>query len=133
MRGLVALLFALSLAACARQEAPEDIGVCWRVHAGAGGAVSFTPLARNVANLETCAVLLEGLRLQGQAQTDGAFQGYFIFVDEGTMSSARHVQGFRYPIFQPPQRAEVDRDLQRLMRERGGQLPDASELALERK
>jgi hypothetical protein len=86
-----------------------------------------------VANLETCAVLLEGLRLQGQASTDGAYQGYFIFVDADEMSSARHTQGFRYPIFQPPQRASVDRDLQRLMRERGGALPDASELDLERK
>jgi hypothetical protein len=132
-RGLVALLIALSLAACAGREAPEDVGVCWRAHAGAGGAFSFTPLARNVANLETCAVLLEGLRLQGQADTDGAFQGYFIFVDEAAMSSARHVHGFRYPIFQPPQRAEVDRDLRRLMRERGGRMPDASELALERR
>ena len=66
-------------------------------------------LARGVENLETCAVLLEGVHLQGQRGADGAYQGYFIFVDADAISSARSLGGMRYPIFQPPQRASIDR------------------------
>jgi hypothetical protein len=63
---------------------------------------------------------------------DGAFQGYFIFADARQISSALHTGGLRYPIFQPPQRASIDGDLTRLMREHGGALPDAAALSLER-
>ena len=124
-------LSALSLTACSQPTAPMESGVCWLSH-GAGGA-PFTPLARNVDNLETCAVLLEARRLQGSPDTDGAYQGYFIFVDDRQISSAMHTRGFRYPILQPPQRAAIDRDIRALLKDHGGQLPDASQLTLERK
>jgi hypothetical protein len=123
------VLAALALTACAGPAAPEDAGVCFRVD---GAPAKFTALAHGVENLESCAVLLEGLKLQGHPTPTGAFQGYFIFVDDDAIRSAPSLHGMRYPIFQPPQRAAIDRDLQRMMKERGGQLPEASDLSIER-
>jgi hypothetical protein len=126
------VLAALALAACAGPSAPEDPGVCFRVDS-AGGKTAFTALAHGVENLETCAVLLEGLSLQGHPAPTGAYQGYFIFVGEDAIRSAPSLHGMRYPVFQPPQRAAIDKDLKRMMQERGGQLPDAADLSVERK
>jgi len=131
-RVLLILAALLPLAACNQTEAPQDIGVCWRMDGLAGQATKFTLLARDVGDLDTCAVLLEALRLQGQTSTNGAYQGFFIFVDANGMSSARHTDGFRYPIFQPPQRIAIDRDLRRMMQARGGRMPNAAEISLER-
>jgi hypothetical protein len=82
--------------------------------------------------LETCAVLLEGLSLQGHPAPTGAYQGYFIFVGADAIRSARSLGGMRYPVFQPPQRASIDKDLRRMMMERGGRLPDAADISIER-
>ena len=131
-RALLILLALGSLAACGRTEAPSDDGVCWRLSQATNGPSHFSVVAKGVTDLDTCAVLLEGLRLQGQTGTDGAYQGYFIFVDAGPISSARSLAGFRYPIFEPPQRAAVDRDLRRLIQARGGRMPDAAEINVER-
>jgi hypothetical protein len=125
------LLVATSLAACNGPPAPQQAGVCWRAQPGASGKVSFAPLASDVGTLENCAVLLEALRLQGAPEVDGAYQGYFIFVGADTMTSALHAGGVRYPIFQPPQRRVIDRDIRRLMAERGGKMPDPSDFRLE--
>ena len=131
-RHLVALLLlAALLAACNGPPAPHEAGVCWRANQTTAGQVSFLPLARDVGSLESCAVLLEALRLQGASQANGAYQGYFIFVGTDAMTSALHTGGVRYPIFQPPQRRSIDRDIRRLMAERGGRMPDASQFSLE--
>jgi hypothetical protein len=90
-------------------------------------------MARGVSSLENCAVLLEAAHLQGAAVVNGAYQGYFIFVDAQHVSSGAQAEGYHYPVLLPPQRAEVDRDLRELMKERGGKLPNASDLSLERK
>jgi len=129
---LAPLLFAASLAACNGPPAPHEAGVCWRASPTPTGQVSFSPLARDVGTLESCAVLLEALRLQGAAQANGAYQGYFIFVGADAMTSALHSGGVRYPIFQPPQRKVIDRDIRRMMAERGGKMPDPAEISLER-
>jgi hypothetical protein len=131
-RALAALLLLLPLTACDRTEAPQGAGVCWRLQSGPGGQATFTPLERNVDSLETCAVLLEARRLKGESPTDGAYQGYFVFVDAAGISSTQRRQGFRFPIFQPPQRAAVDRDLMRAMKQTGGRLPTAAEITVER-
>lgn len=126
------LLLAFTLAACNGPPAPQAMGVCWRAHQDVGGKVSFAPLARGVGTLENCAVLLEALRLQGQAQVNGAYQGYFLFVGADAMTSALHAGGVRYPIFQPPQRRSIDRDIRRMLAERGGKMPDPGDFRLER-
>jgi hypothetical protein len=112
----LALLLLIPLAACAGRGAPEDAGVCWRAEGGDAVAPKFAVMARGVGNLETCAVLLEAAHMQGGAEVEGAYQGYFVFVDAKAITSGRHEGGLRYPIFQPPQRAEVDRDLTRLLK-----------------
>src|SRR5206468_404025 len=86
------MLQALALAACNRPTAPQTPGVCWR--AAAAPAKGFVPLSRDVDSLENCAVLLEGLRLQGEPRADGAYAGFFIFIDADAMTSASHVGGF---------------------------------------
>lgn len=132
MRRAAPFLFAaFALAACKGPAAPEDAGVCFRVDT-AGGRTAFTVLSRGVENLETCAVLLEGLHLQGRPSPTGAFQGYFIFVDADAIRSSPSLHGMRYPVFQPPQRASIDKDLRHMMKERGGQLPNAGDLSIER-
>jgi hypothetical protein len=132
LRSLAALpVLALTLTACNGPPAPQEAGVCWRAHADAGGKVSFAPLARDVGTLENCAVLLEALRLQGQSEADGAYQGYFLFIGADAMTSALHTGGVRYPIFQPPQRRVIDRDIRRLMAERGGKMPAPEDFSLE--
>lgn len=126
------LLAVMALAACAGPGAPQDAGVCFRVD-NVGGKTTFTALDRGVENLETCAVLLEGVNLQGHPAPTGAYQGYFIFIGADAIRSAQSLGGMRYPVFQPPQRASIDKDLKRLMQERGGQLPDPADLSIERK
>jgi hypothetical protein len=133
LRPLAVLLpLALTFAACNGPPAPQAMGVCWRAHQDVGGKVSFAPLARDVGTLENCAVLLEALRLQGQAQVNGAYQGYFLFVGADAMTSALHTGGVRYPIFQPPQRRSIDRDIRRMLAERGGKMPGPGDFRLER-
>ena len=103
---------------------------CWR---GAGSTENprFSPLASNVGSLDDCAAQLEALHLEGAAEVLGAFQGYFIFVDNRQVSSATAVDGFRYPIFQPGQRKEIDADLRGLIRDRNGRPPDAGEISVQ--
>ena len=131
MRRALSLIALLVLTGCRGPSAPEDRGICWRVDDAAGKA-RFTVLGRGVANLETCAVLLEGMNLQGHAVSTGAYQGYFIFIGADAIRSAPGLHGLRYPVFQPPQRAAIDRDLKRMLKARGGELPDAADLSVER-
>src|SRR5256885_9686366 len=102
----IVTLLALAVAACEGPRAPEDPGVCWQ-RTDAGGQAHFSRLAEQVESLENCAVLLEALRLQGQSHTDGAFQGYYIFVNDRSISSSPSAGRHGYPIFQPPQRDEI--------------------------
>src|SRR5579863_5496099 len=90
-RALVAILALTALAACGQVEAPSDVGVCWRVNQAPGQAAHFSVIARGVDDLDTCAVVLEGMRLQGHGAGEGAYQGYFIFVGPGAITSARHL------------------------------------------
>ncbi|HEY2710595.1 MAG TPA: hypothetical protein VGI95_21325 [Caulobacteraceae bacterium] len=128
-----AVLLALLLAACSGPVAPQADGVCWRMTRAPGGEARFTQLASGIQSLENCTVLLEAVRLQGAPEADGAYQGYYIFVTPTVMSSGMHLDGLRYPVFQPPQRVTIDRDLRRMMAERGGRLPDAADISIERK
>ena len=89
-------------------------------------------VANDITSLENCAVLLEALRLQGQRDTNGAFQGYYLTVDDDRISSSTSPRTFGYPILQPPQREEIDRDLRRLIKERGGKMPDPGDVSVER-
>jgi hypothetical protein len=131
IRRIALVLLAVALTGCNGPPAPQAPGVCWQAHQDSAGKVAFSPLAHDIGTLEACAVLLEAGRLQGHTEADGAYQGYFIFVGERAMTSALHTGGIRYPIFQPPQRMAIDRDLRRMMAERGGRMPDPAQISLE--
>ena len=87
----------------------------------------------DVESLDDCAAELEALHLQGRRQADGAFQGYFIFVNDREVSSSTGLTTFRYPVFQSSQRREIDADLRALIKDRNGAAPSAGEIAVERK
>jgi hypothetical protein len=129
----IVVLAALALAACDDLAAPTTRGVCWRLIAPPSRKPRFQQVASGVWSLDDCAVELESFHLLGAAQVEGAFQGYFIFVDSRLVTSAPSRNGFRYPIFQPSQRREIDADLRRLIKERDGALPDASAISVERR
>jgi len=120
------------LAACGRTSAPTNIGVCWRTAGGSASQPKFAVVAKDVASLNDCAALLEAYHLQGARTSNGAYQGYFIFVDDSEVASATQADGFHYPIFQPSQRREIDGDLSRLIKERAGKPLTTSDVAVER-
>jgi hypothetical protein len=122
----------LALAACNQGEAPKGDGICWQAVAVRSGPPKFTQLAQGVGSLDDCAVLLEAARLQGQGDTDGAYQGFFLFVDANQMTSGTRKDGFRYPVLQPPQRAAIDRDLHKIMDAHGGKIPADAGISIER-
>lgn len=129
---LAATTLALALSACEGPSAPDVHGVCFR-RADVGGKPHFTKVADKVANLEDCAVLLEALRLQGQGSTDGAFQGYYIYVGPDSIRSSSSANHLGYPVFQPPQREAIDKELKALIKARGGEMPNPSDITVERK
>jgi hypothetical protein len=120
------------LVACQPNGAPGNTGVCWRAVGGASTKLRYVVVANDVASLDDCAALLETYHLQGARISNGAYQGYFIFVDDREVASSTETDGFRYPIFQPSQRGEIDGDLRRLIRERAGKPLTPRDVAVER-
>jgi hypothetical protein len=122
-----------ALAACEPAGAPTNVGVCWRAVGGAAATPRFAVVADGVGSLDDCAALLETYHLQGARTSNGAFQGYFIFVDDREVASSTQANGFHYPIFQPSQRGEIDGDLRRLIQERAGRPLTTGDVAVERR
>ena len=91
--------------------APDATGVCFRMIGGEENP-RYVQLAKNVANLETCAAHLERLFLQAGGVVAGAYQGRFIFVDAKAVRSATSLEGSRWQVFMGPQRAALDKRLQ---------------------
>jgi len=125
-------LACLILAGCNQGEAPRDDGVCWQAHPVKSGPVRYTALRRGVGSLEDCAVLLEAARLEGQSDTNGAYQGFFLFIDADQMTSGARADGFHFPVLQPPQRADIDRELKKLLAEHDGKIPADADVSLVR-
>lgn len=128
-----ACLLLLSLAACDPPGAPSDRGACWRTAGGSANKPRFALIANDVGSLDDCAVLLESYHLRGAKTANGAFQGYFIFIDDQQMTSSTRLDGFRYPVLQPAQRREIDADLIHLIKERAGKTLAPGDFAIERK
>lgn len=126
-------LGAFLLGACDGPGAPATPGVCWRDAAAPGAAPRFVILARDVATLDDCAAQLEAIHLTSGRDVAGAFQGYFIAADARQVSSSASLHGFRYPVFQPSQRREIDDDLRGLIKDRNGRAPSAGDIAVLRR
>ena len=116
LRGGVILL--AGMAACSSQPAaPSGAGLCWRMFEVTDQEPRFEILARDVPNLESCAVQLEGARMMEGRPTTGAYNGHFIFATEEQITSAVTMNGTRVRIFQAEDRQEIQDGLRRLIEE----------------
>jgi len=111
------LVAALGLGACAPElKAPTTRGVCWRM-TFEGGEPRFTPIAEYNDSLYSCAGQLEAVRMRTQpdGEVQGAFNGHFIFVSEKAMQTADRYKGGRSQVFNPVQRAELQKQIRAAM------------------
>ena len=113
---LMGVILLTGMAACSSQPAaPSGAGLCWRMFEVADQAPRFEILARDVPNLESCAVQLEGARMMEGRPTTGAYNGHFIFATEEQITSAVTMNGTRVRIFQAEDRQEIQDGLRRLI------------------
>lgn len=123
----------MALAACSGgEEAPSDSMVCWREVTDKASHRHFVVISKNVANLDSCAAQVEGIYLQEGREVVGAYQGYFIYANDQSVSSSGHRDSYGYPVFLPGQRDTIDAGLRKLMKENNGAAPKASDLDIGR-
>lgn len=100
------------IAACSSQvTAPSGAGLCWRMFESADQQPRFEILARDVPNLESCAVQLEGARMIEGRSTTGAYNGHFIFATGAQITSAVTMNGTRVRIFDADDRRDIQEGL----------------------
>ena len=115
---LMGVILLTGMAACSSQPAaPSGAGLCWRMFEVTDQEPRFEILARDVPNLESCAVQLEGARMMEGRPTTGAYNGHFIFATEEQITSAVTMNGTRVRIFQAEDRQEIQDGLRRLIEE----------------
>ncbi len=105
---LAAVAAAVALTGCQKQlKAPRDAGVCYFIGHPDGPdgkpTVKFNPIARDVPDLEHCAVKLYGARMSMLAtntagnRTEGSYQGSFLFVTNSTVDYSQTYEGPAFP------------------------------------
>ena len=115
---LMGVILLAGMAGCSSQPAaPSGAGLCWRMFEVTDQEPRFEILARDVPNLESCAVQLEGARMMEGRPTTGAYNGHFIFATEEQIPSAVTMNGTRVRIFQAEDRQEIQDGLRRLIEE----------------
>ena len=126
LKGTGAILLT-GMAACSSQPAaPSGAGLCWRMFEVTDQEPRFEILARDVPNLESCAVQLEGARMMEGRPTTGAYNGHFIFATEEQITSAVTMNGTRVRIFQAEDRQEIQDGLRRLIEEQRKEAPPSN-------
>ena len=114
----IGVILLAGMAACSSQPAaPSGAGLCWRMFEVTDQEPRFEILARDVPNLESCAVQLEGARMMEGRPTTGAYNGHFIFATEEQITSAVTMNGTRLRIFEAEDRQEIQDGLRRLIEE----------------
>lgn len=104
------------LAACSSQtSAPESAGLCLQLVEGPDQSPAYVVLDRNVPNLESCAVQLEGARMVGGRSTSGLYNGHYIFATADQITSSRQLEGPRIRVFEAEDRREIQRGLRTLI------------------
>lgn len=104
------------LAACSSQPAaPSGDGLCWRMLEKPDQTPRFELLARDVPNLESCAVQLEGARMMEGRSTTGAYNGHYIFATGEQITSAPTMDGARVRIFEADDRRKIQEGLRALI------------------
>lgn len=115
LKRLGAILLAGMTACSSQAAAPSGVGLCWRMFEVPGQEPRFEILARDVPNLESCAVQLEGARLMEGRPTTGAYNGHFIFATEAQITSTVTLSGTRVRVFNAEDRREIQKGLRALI------------------
>lgn len=111
---------AAALAACQPQSQPKGHAAsgpalpqnaCMQLTSAPGQPQTFRPVAYEDQNLETCAVHLEGVRLEQGHDVIGVWNGVYIFTSASAIDSAAGLNASRYPVFAPDQRSQIDESL----------------------
>ena len=124
---LMGVILLAGMAGCSSQPAaPSGAGLCWRMFEVTDQQPRFEILARDVPNLESCAVQLEGARMMEGRPTTGAYNGHFIFATEEQITSAVTMNGTRVRIFQAEDRQEIQDGLRRLIEEQRKEAPPSN-------
>ena len=121
-------LLVLPLAAChdnLSAATAADANTCYQLPGGA--------LARKMAigaddeNLETCAMHLEGYRLQHRLpQAVGFYEAHYIYNTPAGISAAATDNGIRYSVYTKAEQTDLDGKLRQLIQqEAGGNTTDA--------
>jgi len=112
----IGVILLAGMAACSSQPAaPSGAGLCWRMFEVTDQEPRFEILARDVPNLESCAVQLEGARMMEGRPTTGAFNGHFIFATEEQITSAVAMDSTRIRIFGAEDRRKIQDGLRTLI------------------
>ena len=123
----VAAILLTGMAACSSQAtAPSGAGLCWRMVEIADQQPEFRIMARDVPNLESCAVQLEGARMMEGRPTTGAYNGHFVFATEEQITSAASLDGTRIRIFEAEDRRRIQDGLKTLIDHERSQPPPAT-------
>ena len=123
----IGVILLAGMAACSSQPAaPSGAGLCWRMFEVTDQEPRFEILARDVPNLESCAVQLEGARMMEGRPTTGAYNGHFIFATEEQITSAVTMNGTRVRIFQAEDRQEIQDGLRRLIEAQREEAPPSN-------
>jgi hypothetical protein len=91
----------------------------------AGEKQTFRVISRGVANLESCAVQLEGARMMEGQPVTGAYQGRFIFAEAEEVWAGACLKGQRFRVFTLKDKQEIQAGLRRLIELRKAGAPGA--------
>lgn len=123
----IGVVLLAGMAACSSQPAaPSGAGLCWRMSEVTDQEPRFEILARDVPNLESCAVQLEGARMLEGRPTAGTYNGHFIFATEEQITSAVTMNGTRVRIFEAEDRREIQDGLRRLIEAQQADAPPSN-------
>lgn len=112
----ISAILLTGVAACSSPAtAPSGAGLCWRMFEITDREPEFRILARDVPNLESCAVQLEGARMMEGRPTTGAYNGHFIFTTEEQITSAVTMDGTRIRVFEAGDRRDIQAGLRTLI------------------
>ncbi|WP_122465330.1 hypothetical protein [Brevundimonas lutea] len=102
----------------AQPEAAEPAAnVCWRVLEVVDGEPRVQAVVRDIPNLETCAVRIEGLRMIEERPVTGLYNAHYIFATETGLTASPGLDGARVRVFDAERRQEIQAELRRLMAE----------------
>ena len=91
-----------------------DANACYRLPAGA--LAKKVALADDDENLETCAMHLEGYRLQHKLpQAVGFYEAHYIYNSPAGISAASTQTGIRYSVYTRAEQADLDGKLHQLI------------------